>query len=250
MKKILVMFAFAVTLSGCGGGGDPAPAAPPAAPSATTALGLWTGTTDANRAMTGLVLSDGTYYVLYSRVGVPSLIASVVQGTSSMSGSTFSSVDGRDFNLEGAGVLPVTVSATAVTKQSLNGVVKYSNGTTTAFTSVYKADFEQTPALATVAGTYSGQVAFSLGVQNATVTVSSGGQLSGSGSGCAFSGTVAPRADGNAYNFSVTFGASPCFFSGQTLGGIVYFDSATKRLYAAAPNATRTDGVLFVGSKP
>jgi hypothetical protein len=245
MKKPLTVFALGALIVGCGGGGGDAPAA---VPSVVSASGLWKGATNTNRTITGLVLSDSTYYVLYSAVGNPNLIAGVVQGTGSLNGSTFSSSNGRDFNIEGAGVLPVTVSATAATKQSLNGSVVYTGGTTT-FSSSYSVDFEVTPTLAAVAGTFSGQVALSQGVQSASVTVSSGGQLTGTGSGCAFSGTVTPRTDGNAYNFSVTFGASPCFFAGQTLTGIAYYDATVKRLYAAAPNASRTDGVLYVGTK-
>jgi hypothetical protein len=61
---------------------------------------------------------------------------------------------------------------------------------------------------------------------------------------------VAPRARGNAFNVSLTFGGAPCLFANQTLTGIAYFDATTRVVYAAAPNANRTDGVLFVGTKP
>jgi hypothetical protein len=33
------------------------------------------------------------------------------------------------------------------------------------------------------------------------------------------------------------------------LSGIGYFDAATRTIYAAAPNADRTDGFLFIGSR-
>lgn len=230
---------------GCGGGGgDSAPAA-----TSTSAQGLWVGTTTTSRTITGLVFSDGSYYVLYSPAGNPTAIAGVVQGTGSSSAGAFSSSNARDFNLEGLGVLPATVSASYSSKQSFNGTIAYSAGTTT-FTSAYDASYEITPSLASVAGTYTGQVALSVGVQAATVTVSSSGAISGGGNGCSISGAASPRTDGNAYNLSITFGASPCFFANQTFTGIGYFNSSTKRLYAAAPNAARTDGVLFVGTKP
>lgn len=236
-------------LSGCGGGGGgDSPASPVAA---TTAEGLYTGTTTTGRTVTGLVLDDGTYYVLYTQVGNSTVIAGVVQGTGTSNAGTFSSTNARDFNLEGLGVLSATVSANYVAKQSLSGAVSYSAGGTTTFSSTYDPSYEAVPSLAALAGSFSGQVASSAGTENATVEVSTAGAISGSGaSGCAVSGSVSPRARGNAFNVSLTFGGAPCLFANQTLSGIAYFNSAAKRLYAAAPNASRSDGVLFVGVKP
>ena len=197
------------------------------------------------------MLDDGTYYVLYSPVGSPTAIAGVVQGTGTSNVGLFSSSNARDFNLEGLGVLSASVSASYVAKQSLNGTVSYSPSGTTSFSSTYNANYESVPSLATLAGTFAGQVASSAGAENATVTISSAGAISGSGaSGCGVSGSASPRARGNVFNISLTFGGAPCLFANQTLAGIAYFDSAAKRLYAAAPNAGRTDGVLFLGVKP
>ena len=234
-------------VAGCGGGGGDSP--PP--PVASSAEGLYSGTTTTGRTITGLVLDDGTYYVLYSPVGSSTAIAGVVQGNGTSNAGTFSSGNARDFNLEGLGVLSATVSANYVAKQSLNGAVSYSAGGTTSFSSTYDANYETVPSLAALAGTFTGQVASSAGTENATVTVSSAGAISGSGaSGCAVSGSASPRPRGNIFNISLTFGGAPCLFANQTLSGIAYFNSAAKRLYAAAPNASRTDGVLFVGVKP
>jgi hypothetical protein len=254
--KVLALGAF-VVLAGCGGGGD-SPTQATAAAEATgqeassataTAEGLWSGTTATNRTITGIVLSDGTYYFLYSFVGNPSLVAGVVQGTGMVSGTTFSSSNARDFNLEGLGVLPGTVSATVATRQSLSGTVSYGTGSTS-FSTTYHSDYEATPSLAAIAGTFTGQVALSAGIQSASVSVSPSGVLSGGSGGCAIGGTMTPRSDGNAFNVVVTFGASPCYFAHQTFSGIAYYNSGARRLYAAAPNASRTDGVLFVGTKP
>ena len=249
MKKISAFsasIAAALAISACGGGGGDSGSAS----TASAAQGLWIGTTTTNRTVTGLVFSDGTYYVLYSPVGNPTAIAGVVQGSGTTGTNTFSSSNARDFNLEGLGVLSATVSANYAAKQAFNGTVNYTNGGVTSFATTYNSAYETAPTLANVAGTYTGQVALSIGVQSATVIVSSNGTISGGGNGCALSGTATPRTDGNAYTLSITFGASPCFFANQTFTGVAYYNSATKRLYGAAPNAARTDGVLFVGTKP
>lgn len=241
-----------VFLTACGGGDEST--VTPTTPTTTTAspTGIWTGTTSTNRALTGVVLGDGTYYVLYSRVGVPSSIAGVVQGNGTTSGNTFSSSNTKDFNIEGAGVLSATLSADVATKQTFNGTVTYSTSKEqVSFTSSYDPASVTAASLGTVQGTYSGSVVTSAGVEAATVTVSSTGSLNGTGaSGCVVSGSVTPRADVNAYNITVSFGAAPCLFASQTFSGVAAFNATDNRLYAAAPNATRTDGILFVGTKP
>jgi hypothetical protein len=238
--------ALACLLASCGGGGDSPP------PAAESAQGLWIGTTNTNRAVNGLVLSDGTYYVLYSPVGAgnTTAIAGVVQGNGAVRGSTFSSSNARDFNLETLAVVSCSVSAGVVTKQSLNGSISCGPAGGASFTSTYDVAYEARPSLAAVAGTFTGQVGSSAGVQNATVTVSAAGVISGTSGGCAVSGTAAPRTDANAFNVTITYGPLPCLFANQTFTGIAFFNAPAKRLYAAAPNASRTDGVLFVGVKP
>lgn len=234
-------------LAGCGGGGDDSGGAPLA--SAASAQGLWNGATSTNRTVAGLVLSDGTYYVFYSSVGNPTLIAGVIQGSGTSSVGTFSSSNARDFNLEGSGVLPATIASNFAAKQSFGGTIGYSATVNTTFTSTYDAAYEIVPSLAIVAGSFTGQVASSAGTQSSSLTVSANGAVSGASSGCATTGTVSPRSDGNAYDVSLTFGPSPCLFASQTLTGIAYFNATTKRLYAFMPNAARSDGLIFAGNK-
>jgi hypothetical protein len=216
------------------------------------ATGLWSGSTNTNRTVTGVVLGDGTYYVLYSVPGVPSTIAGIVQGTGSVSGSTFASTNAKDFNFETPGVFSASVSATVISKQSLNGSITPSGSGAISFATVYDSDWEQTPTLSGLAGTYTGTVASSAGTESATVTVSASGAVNGTGaSGCTVTGTATPRTDGNAFNITLNWGGAPCLFAGQTFQGHAYYDAVPdKRLFAAAPNAARTDGVLFTGTKP
>ena len=249
MQKILVWSLIgSVALVGCGGGGSASDTNTPVA--TPSAQGLWNGNTSTNRAVTGLVLGDGSYYVLYSAPGNPLQIAGVVQGSGSSAANIFSSSDARDFNFEGFGVLPAAFSVTFSTKQSFNGSVAYSGGTRTSFTSTYDTSYESTPSVTSLAGNFTGQVTSSAGTQSATVSISPTGAISGGSAGCVTSGSVTARTDGNAYNLSLAFGPSPCVFASQTLTGVAYFNSATKRLFAVTPNAGRNDGVLFVGTKP
>jgi hypothetical protein len=187
---------------------------------------------------------------MYSMVGNPAILGGIVQGTGTTVGSSFSSSNARDFNAEGQGTVAGTVSASVATKQTLNGSISLASGTTSTFTTAYSSLYELTPSLTAVAGVYSGQAGYSSGFQATVVTVSSSGAIQSTSNGCSMVGTASPRSDANAFNVSLTFGASPCHFAGQTLTGIAYYDSATKRLYSAAPNAARTDGIAFLEVKP
>jgi hypothetical protein len=248
VTKRLTLALVVLTLAACGGGGGGGDSSPTPT---TQAEGLYSGATNTGRAITGLVLDDGTYYVLYSSVGAPNSIAGVVQGNGTSTASTFTSSNTRDFNLEGFGVMSATLSATYIDNQSLSGTVTYSGGGSTTFSGTYDSLYEATPSLAALAGTFTGQVASSVGMENAAVTVSSNGTFSGiSSGGCSFTGTVAPRARGNVFDIAITFGGAPCLFANETLSGIGFFNASAKRLLVATPNAARTDGALFVGTKP
>ena len=230
---------------------SPSPTPTPTPTPLPTAEGLWNGNTNTARTVTGLVLNDGTFYFLYSPANQPLLIGGVVQGTGTSTNGAFTSDNARDFNLEGAGVLPATISGNYVARQTLGGNITYTpSSNTVTFNTTFDASYDITPTLAAVAGIYPGRVASSQGVENAVLTVSPTGAISGTGdSGCTVSGTVAPRTSGNVYNASIVFGPAPCFFANQTLNGIAYYKASVRALYATAPNANRTDGVMFVGIK-
>lgn len=83
-----------------------------------------------------------------------------------------------------------------------------------------------------------------------TVVVNSPGVIAGAGnSGCKFFGTVEPRARGNLYDLSVSF-SGPCPSAASSVAGVAYFDSSAKRLYVAALNQSRTNGLIFTGMQP
>lgn len=249
-SALAVASIFSASLMGCGGGGSGSASAPQQ--QVTIPEGLYAGTTNGGRTITGLILDDGTYYVLYSVANNPSLIAGVVQGTGTALNGSFSSSNGKDINLEGLGVLSANVSASYVLSSSFNGSVAYpSLNQTTTFTSTYDKKYELVPSLVTIAGTYTGAAGSPSGSESTTLNVAASGAVTGRGSsGCIFSGTVAPRSKGNVYNATVTFGGAPCLFANTTVTGGAYFDAATKRLYAVGMKAARDTGFIFSGGKP
>ena len=240
-----------LALAACGGGGSSSTATLPAA----SAEGLWSGSTSTSRSVTAIVLDNGSYWLLYSVPRVNAVVAGFIQGSGSALNGSFSSSDGVDFNLEGQGINNATLAASYVARQSFNGSVSYASANPPfTFTSSYNADYDQTPSLSAIAGSYAGIASVAGGTEAATIAISAQGVIAGTGltaSGCQFVGTAVPRAKGNLYDLSVLVsGGGACANGTSAVTGIAYFDAGSKRLYLAALNKSRSNGLSFVGIKP
>ncbi len=235
-------------LPACGGGGETSTPSPTALP-VDSAEGLWLGTIPTtNRAMSGLVLDDGSYWILYSVAGDPSILSGLIQGTSSSQNGVFISSDAKDFNLQ-TGLLNATITGSYITKQGFTGTISYSQGNVhNTFTTTYDNDYDVPPNMNAVAGTYTGFITTS---ETATVEVTAAGGISGNtNTGCVFTGTFAPRTHGNVFNVTITFGGqNGCSLGAATVDGIGFYDAGAKQLTSAALNSGKTDGFVFIGTK-
>jgi hypothetical protein len=231
----------------CGGGYSESNVASLPQPTATSAEGRWTGSTSTGRSVAGLVLDDGSYWLFYTARGNPNVLAGLVQGTGTSHSGSLGSSNTRDFNLEGTGIRAATMRGSYVPNQSFHGTIAYFNGDTESFMSTYDTDSESAPNLTQVAGTYAELRADH---HTVTVTVDASETLSGHASdGCTVAGTLSPRATGNEFQTSVTFGGGACPQGTETFTGVAFYDAATNRLYGAALNHVRTDSFIFLGTK-
>ncbi|ABD69423.1 hypothetical protein Rfer_1693 [Rhodoferax ferrireducens T118] len=248
MIKVLAV-SWLLALSACGGGGGNGGS--PSAP-VISAEGLWTGSTSTARTVTGVVLDNGTYWLLYSVPNVSVLTAGFVQGTGTSLNGSFSSSDGLDFNISGQGINKATLSASYATKQSFNGSVTSPNlNSTYTFTSAYNPDYDKTPSLSVIAGNYVGIASVAGRNEAMTMVINSQGLVAGTGtSSCQYAGLAVPRAKGNLYDLSLVISGSNCATGTSSVTGIGYFDSGAKRLYLAALNSDRSNGLVFDGVKP
>lgn len=231
----------------CGGGYGGSDAVSLPQPTAPSAEGRWTGTTPTGRTVAGLVLDDGSYWLFYTARNNPTALAGLIQGMGTSHSGSFGSSNTRDFSLEGADIHAATMRGSYVPKKSFDATIAYFTGDTERVTSTYDADYESTPNLNLVAGTYTG-----LRPDNhtVTVTVDAAGTLSGhSSDGCTFAGTLSPRATDTVLQTSVTFGGGACRQGTETVTGVALYDAATNRLYSAALNHARTTSFLFLSTK-
>jgi hypothetical protein len=143
-----------------------------------------------------------------------------------------------------------TLTATDVPAQSINGTI-VQNGASVTFTgtALQMASFNfNTPAsVSSVSGAWNGAL---LDGMTTAVNINSNGAVSGSSSGCSFTGTISADSSGkNFYNVSITFGGSPCAFPNQTATGVgVYYllpDGVTHQLLAGVTLGNSTGTVFF-----
>lgn len=220
----------------------------PQAAAAGTAEGIWIGATATQSLLEAFVLDDGTYYFLYSLPNSAN-IGGMIQGHGTSIDGSFETTDAKDFRVGAGSAGSAALSADYLPRSSLAGDLSYAFGNTS-FTSTYQAVYEQPASLAAASGTYQGLAGTAAGVQPVTLTASPGGAISGSASGCTFSGTTTPRGSVNIFDFSITFDGGGCLFGTSTLVGFAFYDAATGELLAFAPNVSRTDSILFVGTRP
>jgi hypothetical protein len=194
-----------------------------------------------------LVLDDGRVYSLYSVVGNPSIIAGGVIGSVASSNGTLSNGSGLDYNLEGQGVNAVALSGTYAAKASVSTTIQYNNNTKVAFNGKYDTSYESTPTQATVTGTFKGESVTNLGSDpSVTITADANGSITGTGTGCAFTGSIKPHASGNVYDVTINFGVGSCAYPNTSASGVALVNGTV--MHAELQTAAKA-GVLFLGTK-
>lgn len=219
----------AAALASCGGG--------------DAYTGLWEGTLAGNRPVSAIVLGDGTYYLKYA--GTPGTLGGLVRGTGEFRGATFTSDDGIDFKFAypPARPTPAKISGKVGGHQTVTGSM---NGQPLAVR--YSKPFDPDGRLADLAGSYPGEVLFSLGLRQTTFHVTADGKLSTELNGCTITGQAMPRRD-DAFDLVIQFGGAPCVFPGAVFQGAVIYSHDLKQLDAAVVHDMSGQAITFVARK-
>lgn len=256
-----ISFAFALAtmamLSACGGGGssDSSAASPVVQTAATSAQGVYEGTTSSGFVLNTLVLEDDQYWTIYgTQSGATMSLNGLVQGTGKSNNGSFSSSDLKDFFFTGE-VTAGSLSATYVPGVSFSGTSSSSTGTqalsfTTKAMSPTLYNYNTAPILADIAGAWTMN---ELSGALVNINIAANGAFTGTSSGCSFSGTLTPRPSGkNVFNVAINFGGAPCRLSNQAASGVAvdYLLSTGKRqLLLAGVNGPRTAGTVVFGTR-
>ena len=113
------------------------------------------------------------------------------------------------------------LTATDMPGHGVNGTITESgtpvtfNGTALATSSF---NYNTAASVGSITGAWNGAL---LDGMNTAVTINSNGTITGSSTGCSFTGTVSADGSGkNFYDVSITFGASPCAFPNSSTTGV------------------------------
>jgi hypothetical protein len=112
----------------------------------------------------------------------------------------------------------------------------------------YDQAFDPDGRLADLAGSYPGEVTFSLGLRQTVFEVTADGALSTTLNGCSITGQVVPRAD-RAFDLTITFGGAPCVFPGAVFDGAAIYSQPLQRLEAAVVNPALGQAISFTATK-
>lgn len=224
--------------------------------SIVNAEGVWRGTSDTGRTLTGLILDNGFYWMLYSAAGNNGNIVGVIVGNSLSGNGTVNSNNGKDFNFETNALLPFALQGSYTPRARLQAALTYTDipGSSVTISANHDNNYNLAPSIATLSGRYTGSSNSLInGSRDTAFSIDARGQLTGSRvDGCTFTGTVFPRPRGNAYSVSLAYGNN-CLernaggSSGST--GSAYFDPSNRQLYSVTLNSTARDVLVFVGNR-
>jgi hypothetical protein len=243
-KEVILM---TLVLTACGGGGG---GTTPAANTAT-AEGVYSGSVSNGNSFDGIVLEDGSYYVLAGPRTVAGLaVIDLLQGSGVSSNGIFSSLNLKGFWANGS-VASGSISSTYAANSFAGTVIE--NGVSRTFSGAHPAAssyvYNNAANLANITGAWTladmqgGSVAM-------TITPTGSFTASGTG-GCVFSGTFSPRASGkNVFNFLGNLGVGCALPSGTTFSGIAIeylLPNATRQFVVAGVDVARLNGTALFG---
>lgn len=238
----------AVAAVACGGGGSSSGDGPFLPTPSEAAEGLYNAVTLTNRVVRWLLLGDGRYFIFYTAPGRPDDWAGVIQGTATTAGGTLRSSDARDYSLEQRRSGNANVSGSVDGRRGIHAEVGFADGSRTTLSGSFDPGSEGSADLPNLAGTYVGVAASLDRSQAGALNVNAAGELAGVWFGCVLTGRASPRSRTRSFDLTLDFSnVVSCPYGGQRLNGVAYLDAGAHRLYVAAPNAARSDLVLFVG---
>jgi hypothetical protein len=173
----------------------------------------------------------------------------ILSSAGSSTSTTYTSTTGVDI-FSSPLVTNVSLIGTYVSGASFNGtLIPGSSQFALALTALPAVSYQfgDVPSLSKIAGTYSSSAE--------SFTISSSGTVAGQTyTGCQFNGAVTPKATGeNAYDVTITFGASPCTTAFQTVPfkGVMFIETTTlgTQLFGGITNSSKTVGMYLIETK-
>jgi hypothetical protein len=232
MRNTVIALIASVALAACGGGGGSAGVgfgsgaggSSAGGGGGTVALGAaqgyYNGSSSAGDDLAIVALENGGYWTLRLRNGV---VHGVAHGTATTTATSVSGT-GSDYELASGSPVPGTLSASYSVKSAINGSMTPGGAT---FSAVYDPGYETPASIASLVGTWNGEIVSPAGLHGGAITIDADGSVHGFVTNCSYMGTARPRASGRAvFDITLTFATSGCELAGQAVGGIAALRAA------------------------
>lgn len=212
--------------------------------------GSYDGVTNTGRKVSTIFSGSGEIWTIYTSAENSSVIGGFAYGKSTSSGGKLTA-SVKDFNLEGAGVISGSASATYRDGQSIDGSINYpSIRETISFSGVYDATYNVVAYISNIAGTYKAIGVNEFTDEGVELSIDNDGAITGKGdSGCVFSGSVLVDPTKHLFTVAIRFGAPPCLYANQDFRGIATYDLGSKTLASMVVNTGESAGFVLVGEK-
>lgn len=260
MKTMGLVFLAALALAGCGGGGgnpgtcggsplvcggvDPDPGPDPGGDSP---VGLYSGTTGTGRTAYTLVLPGGQFWVLYGQAGNASLLGGVENGSYTAADGDIASANLADFSAANGTVTRGSLEGTYVPEERIAATVT-AGGQLASFAGTWDPRSDEPADLDDATGSYAGTLSVTDGNDTATLTVGSGGTVTGTSTGgCTITGTLLPNSSAHSYNLNLGLAGGVCGNDRITMTGVAIVEGT--RIYAGGFDGGRTEGFTFAGGR-
>jgi hypothetical protein len=212
------------------------------------ANGVWTGTTSLNEPATVIVETDGTFYVELFKPG-STTEAAIVYGKADVSDGQFNAnaINVPVANAGETNGIPrsVAVSGTYVTQDALHLTMSGTAGART-LDAAYQTGSGVSPSVAAVAGGYAGFTGHAGGRIEASMVMQADGTFFGGNGACSFAGTLAPRSDVYAFDYTLHTTGGSCVYGEGTVSGIAYQAPGSKRLLGAARFPDKSGNLFYL----
>jgi hypothetical protein len=257
VKKMTLLFVLLLAAAGCGSNNDGSSGTSGTNNNAVSttgdAQGVYSGNSSNGYSFESMVLPNDKFVALYgTSTSTQFLIYGMITGQGASGTSTYTASSVTDFFYTGV-INSASVTASYVAGSSLNGTLT-ENGNMITFTGTSlpssSFNYNTQASISAISGTWIGIL---IDGSPATVTIGSNGSVSGSSSGCSFSGTVTPDSSNkNFFDVSLIFGASPCALPNQTASGIgieyLLSNGTTHQLLAGVTVGT-SEGTVFAAER-
>ena len=218
--------------------------------------GVYSGTTSAGYFFESIVLPNDKYYEVYGTLnGNLYSLAGTVAGQG-LSGNGTYTADVTDFLYTGQTFVDDTLTASVVPGSSLGGTLtQLGKLTGTSFTGkalpASSLSYDSPASLTDISGSWTGTL---LDGTSTTVSISSSGAVSGSASGCSFTGiATADSSNKDFFDVSLTFAGNPCKLMNQSATGVAVDsllpDGTTHQLFISVTQGALA-GTAFLAQRP